>query len=298
MNKGILYAAGAYIIWGVLPIYWKALSEVSALQILAHRIVWSFVFLTVLISLKREWRPILMTLRSFTRAMRFILAASLLTVNWLTYIWGVNSGFIVETSLGYFINPLVNVLLGVVFLRERLRPMQWLPVSMAGLGVLYLTISYWSLPWIALVLAFSFGIYALVKKTSPLGSLDGLTLETGILLLPALGYLVFAAGLGVGAFGALGWRVDILLVFTGLATALPLLLFGGAARRIDLSTLGLMQYIAPTCQFLIGVLVYGEPFTQARLVGFGVIWLALILFSAEGFLYRRSSTPSIVARQQ
>lgn len=284
MNRGVLYAIGAYGLWGFLPLYWKAVQTVPAVQILSHRFVWSCIFLMMLIWVKKEW-PVLRGALATPRTLAvFSLAAVLLAINWLTYIWGVNAGFIVESSLGYFINPLMNVLLGVVFFKERLRPWQWGSIGLAGAGVLYLTLSYGRLPWIALVLAFTFGMYGLLKKTAPLGALPGLTLETAILFVPAGALLLFAESQGSGAFGHQGLTVTTLLAFTGVITALPLLLFAGAARRIHLSTLGLLQYIAPTIQFLIGVLVYGEPFTQARLVGFGAIWVALALYSLEGFV--------------
>lgn len=290
MNRGVLNAIGAYVIWGFLPIYWKALQQVPALQILNHRVVWSLVFLAILISARKNWSPLRQAIRQPKIVLVYGLAACLLAVNWLTYIWGVNAGFIVETSLGYFINPLVNVLLGVLFLREKIRPLQWVPIGMATAGVLYLTFSYGSLPWIALVLAFTFALYGLLKKTAPLGSLHSLTLETGILFVPSLLYLVYVALQGSGIFIEYNTLTNLLLVFTGVVTAVPLLLFGAAARSINLSLLGLLQYIAPTCQFLIGVLIYNEPFTQARLIGFSIIWAALFLYWLESFLaHRRAS---------
>jgi chloramphenicol-sensitive protein RarD len=287
MNKGILLAIGAYLIWGFLPIYLKTIQEVPNIQILIHRSIWSFVFLTLLISIRKNWGDIHQALRNPKTLFLAIIAACLLAVNWLTFIFAVNAGFIVESSLGYFINPLISVLLGVVFLRERLRPFQWLAVSIAALGVLYLTISYGALPWIALVLAFSFGLYGLSKKTSVLDSVKGLTLETGILSMPALVFLFVYEFEGLSTFGHQSAFITLMLILLGLVTALPLLLFGGAAQRINLSTLGLLQYIAPTGQFLIGVFVYHEPFTQARLIGFSIIWLALIVFTAEGITHKR-----------
>ena len=292
MSRGVIYATIAYLIWGVLPVYWKALGDVSATQILSHRIVWSMVFLIILVTLKKEW-PLLKRAFADRKIMiPAVLAACLLAVNWLTYIWGINAGHVVETSLGYFINPLVNVLLGVIFLRERLRPWQWAPVGLAGLGVLYLTVSHGSLPWIALTLAFSFGLYGLAKKLASLEALGGLTLEMGILFVPALAYLVYMDGQGMGAFGRLGSEATLLLAGTGVVTAIPLLLFGMGARRIHMTTLGLLQYIAPTCQLLLGVLLYREPFTWASLVGYGMIWLALLIYTTEGFLQQRKAAIS------
>lgn len=288
MNKGTLHALGAYLLWGFLPVYWKAIHNVSAPQILANRIVWSFVMLGTIITLRKDWHVIRQTASNRRTLAVFMIASFLLSINWLTYIWGVNAGFIVETSLGYFINPLVSVVFGVIFLKERLRPLQWLPVGLATAGVLYLTLSYGALPWIALVLAFTFGLYGLAKKTAPLGSLHGLTLETGLMTLPALVYLVYVEQQGSGALGHVGATQNLLLVFTGLVTALPLLLFGSAARQIPLTTIGILQYIAPTCQFLLGVFVYHEAFAPDRLIGFGLIWLALAIFWIESYVtYRR-----------
>jgi chloramphenicol-sensitive protein RarD len=208
-------------------------------------------------------------------------------VNWLVYVWGVNAGFIVETSLGYFINPLISVLLGVLFLRERLRITQWIPVGLAAVGVIYLTVTYGRLPWIALSLAFSFGIYGLVKKLAPLGSLYGLTLETALVFPISLIYLGFVETTGAGAFLHQGLLTDILLIGTGVVTSIPLLMFASAARQIPLTMIGILQYIAPTLQFLIGVYLYHEPFDQSRLVGFSLVWLALIIFWAENYFASR-----------
>jgi chloramphenicol-sensitive protein RarD len=204
----------------------------------------------------------------------------------LVYVWAVNANFIVETSLGYFINPLLSVLMGVIFLRERLRPFQWLPVVLAASGVIYLAIAYGRLPWIALTLAFSFGTYGLVKKLAPLGSLYGLTLETGILFIPALIYLSYADRIGTGAFLHSSLTTNLLLIGAGVVTTVPLLMFASAAQRLPLSMVGIMQYIAPTLQFLLGVLVYKEPFDHTHLIGFGIVWVALILFAVENFWAR------------
>lgn len=287
MNKGILYAAGAYIIWGLLPLYWKALSAVPAGQILANRIVWSLVFVGLVLTVRRHWSWLGGALRRPRVLLTFALSGLLLGVNWYTYIWGVNAGFVVETSLGYFINPLVNVLLGYLVLKERLRPAQWLALSVALAGVLYLTLSYGAFPWIAMTLAFSFGIYGLIRKTAALNSAEGLFLETAVLFLPALGFLILMEMRGSGAFTHTGPTTLLLLAGAGVVTSVPLLLFAAGARRITLTTLGLLQYIAPTLQFLIGVLIFNEPFGPARMVGFGLIWLALVLYSAESLLHRR-----------
>jgi chloramphenicol-sensitive protein RarD len=273
--------------WGFFPIYWKLLVDVPADQILAHRMVWSLFFVLSILLTQRNWGPLWAAFKSPRVVLVYLLAACLLAVNWLTYIWGVNQGFVIETSLGYFINPLVSVLLGVVFLREKLRLGQWIPVGLAFLGVLYLTISYRTLPWIALVLAFSFGLYGWLKKISPLNSLHSLALETALMFLPSLAYLLWVEAQGQGSFGHASLPTNLLLAFTGVVTAVPLLLFGAGARLIPLSLIGLLQYIAPTLQFLLGVLVYHEPFTPQRLVGFGIIWLALVIYTTEGVLSRR-----------
>jgi len=286
MNKGIRYAVGAYAIWGVFPIYWKLLQRVPALQLLGHRVGWSFLLLLVVILVTKQWQAFHAALSGRVLRIYFI-AAVLIGVNWLTYVWAVNAGFIVETSLGYFINPLLSVLLGVLFLRERLRPPQWFPLGLAAAGVAYLTSVYGSLPWIALTLAFTFGLYGLVKKIAPLGALYGLTLETGILFLPALGWLIFADVGGQGAFLHAGLTSDLLLVGAGLVTTIPLLMFASAARSIPLWLVGILQYIAPTLQFLIGVFIYKEPFTHNQLIGFSIVWAALLIFWLEGTLARR-----------
>lgn len=288
MNKGIWYAIAAYGVWGLLPVYWKALQHAPALQVVSHRIVWSCVMLCGVILLSRQWREFRLAVWQPRVLGIYLVAALLIGVNWLVYIWAVNAGFIVETSLGYFINPLVSVALGVIFLRERLRSWQWLPVGLAAVGVLYLTFVYGALPWIALTLAFSFGCYGLIKKIAPLGPLYGLTLETAMLLPLALGYLLTVEWAGQGTFLHTGALSDGLMVGAGVVTSVPLLLFGSAAQRIPLSLVGLLQYIAPTLQFLIGVFVYAEPFDLARLVGFSIVWVALLIFGIEGVLAQRA----------
>ena len=287
MNKGILYGIGAYALWGFFPIYWKLLHHVPALQLLSHRIGWSFVMLMAVVFVTRQWADFRSKLNARTLGIYFI-AAILIGVNWLTYVWAVNAGFIVETSLGYFINPLLSVLLGVIILREKLRPAQWIPLGLAAAGVIYLTVVYGKLPWIALTLAFSFGVYGLVKKLAPLGSLYGLTLETGILFLPALIYLLTMEANGSGAFLHTGTKSDLLMIGAGIATTVPLLMFASAAQRIPLSTVGLLQYIAPTIQFLLGVFVYKEAFDFNHLIGFSVVWLALVIFWVENYLAHRN----------
>ena len=287
MNKGILYGIAAYSMWGLFPIYWKLLRHVPAIQLIGHRVGWSFLLLITVVIATRQWQNFHGTLNPRTLQIYFI-AAILIGVNWLTYVWAVNANYIVETSLGYFINPLLSVLLGVLFLHERLRTLQWLPIAFAAAGVGYLTLTYGRLPWIALLLAFTFGIYGLVKKVAPLGSLFGLTLETGILFLPAILYLGYMEVEGQGAFLHTGYVSDLLMVGAGMVTTVPLLMFASSARRIPLSVVGILQYIAPTLQFLAGVLIYKEPFDQSRMVGFSLVWLALIVFWLENYFYHRT----------
>jgi chloramphenicol-sensitive protein RarD len=283
MNKGLLYGAVAYAIWGLLPLYWKALHGVSALEILAHRIVWALAVAVLLVALRRSgWGWLRTAARSPRVVGAFALSAVLLSVNWGIYIWAVNAGHVVETSLGYFINPLANVLLGVLFLRERLRLGQALAVLTALAGVLYLTLQHGSPPWIALALASSFALYGLLRKTAALGSLEGLTLETLLMTGPALAYIAWAELSGAGAFLYGGPLTSLLLVGAGAVTAVPLLLFAAGARRVTLTTMGILQYIAPTLQFALGVTVFGEPLTSARLIGFGLVWAALVIYTLDG----------------
>jgi chloramphenicol-sensitive protein RarD len=294
MNKGIIYATGAYILWGLLPLYWKALDNVPAGQILAHRIVWSLVFVGIILTVGRNWAWFGQAVRRPRVLLTFALSGTLLATNWFTYIWGVNAGFIVETSLGYFINPLVNVLLGYLLLHERLRHTQWLALAVALAGVLYLTFSYGAFPWIALTLAFSFGSYGFIRKTATLNSAEGLFLETVVLFLPAFGFLVLQEMRGVGALAHSSAATNLLLIGAGIVTSVPLLLFAAGARQITLTTLGLLQYVAPTLQFLIGVFVFHEEFGIDRLIGFGLIWLALILYTIETLIViRRRAAPPI-----
>lgn len=292
MNKGILNGVIAYALWGFFPIYWKLLHDVPALQLLGHRIGWSFLLLVAVILITRQWSNFRSAVNARVLRIYFI-AAILIGINWLLYVWAVNAGFIVETSLGYFINPLLSVLMGVLFLRERLRVAQWIPVILAAIGVAYLTIAYGRLPWIALSLAFSFGFYGLTKKLAPLGSLYGLTLETGILFLPAVIYLGVTEANKTAAFLHAGVTADLLMVGAGVVTTIPLLLFASAAKQIPLSMIGILQYLAPTIQLLIGVFVYKESFDHTRLIGFSIVWLALVIFWVENYLASRGSLSAL-----
>jgi len=281
MKKGIIYAVTAYLLWGLLPVYWKAIKIIPAYEILFHRMCWTFIFSACLLGYRQHWMW-LGKLKKPVTLITFLGTAIIIGLNWFTYIWAVNSGYIIESSLGYFINPLVNVLFGVIFLKEKLRFGQLIAIFIAAVGVLYLTFNYGSFPWIALVLATTFGFYGLLRKTAALNSLEGLATETGVLFVPALLYLVFLQFNGTGSIGHISLGTSFLLVMTGAITALPLLLFTSGARRITLTTLGILQYIAPTLQFLIGVFVYGENFPKSRLIGFTIIWLALIIYTTEG----------------
>ena len=292
MKKGILYGIGAYLAWGFFPIYWKFLHHVPAIQLIGHRIIWSCLLLLLVIALTKQWDEFRKTFN--LKVLRiYTIAAVLIGINWLVYVWAVNSNFIVETSLGYFINPLLSVLMGVIFLKERLRLAQWIPVVLAAIGVTYLTFIYGRLPYIALTLAFSFGLYGLVKKLSPLGSLYGLTIETAILFVPALIYLIAMEANSTAAFLHTGISSDLLMIGAGVVTTIPLLMFASAAKSIPLWVVGLLQYIAPTIQFLLGVFLYKEPFSQHQLIGFGIVWAALIFFVVENYLANRATVDPI-----
>jgi chloramphenicol-sensitive protein RarD len=288
--SGFWRGVAAYGIWGLFPLYWKLVEQVPALQIISHRIVWSFVTLAI-VAAARFVREIASQLDRRTLAI-YVIAAVLISINWFLYVYAVNTGVVLETSLGYFITPLVNVLLGVMVLRERLRPLQWCAVALAAIGVLQLTFGYGSLPWIAIGLALSFGSYGLVKKKAPLDSLAGLTLETGLVVIPAATYLLAANANGHGAFAHSGLTTDLLLIGGGPVTVVPLLLFASAVRRVTLTTIGLLQYISPTIQFFLGVFLYGEPFSGTRLVGFVIVWMACLLFSIDG-LRSRARAPQV-----
>lgn len=297
MNRGILYGIACYTLWGLMPLYWKTLQEVPAAEILANRIVWSLLFVIGLLAYKQDWRWLRPALQQRRILLTFTTTAILLAINWFTYIWAVNAGYVIETSLGYFINPLVNVALGVLFLHERLRRGQVAALSLAIIGVIYLTFSYGAFPWIALTLAFSFAFYALLRKTAALGATEGLALETAVLFLPAALYMLFLQRSGTAAFGQGDPRTTLLLIGVGVITAIPMLLFAMAARRITLTNLGLLQYIAPTMQFLLGIYVFNEAFGKEQLVGFALIWMALLIYSFEAIWSSRVNSPSPVAKE-
>ena len=287
-TKGTITAISAFFLWGIFPIYWKALQHVPSTQILAHRVIWSLVFMLFLLSVQRRWKEIKSIIFISRDILRFLFTSFLLSVNWLIYIWAVNTNQIVEASLGYFINPLVNVCLGMIFLRERLYRWQVLSVVLAFIGVLFLTLHYGRIPWIAFTLAFSFGTYGLLRQTAKAGSMLGLLFEVGILTPIALAYAIILNIQGSGAFFSIGLQTDVLLTGAGLVTAIPLLLFAHGARRIQYSTVGFLQYIAPTGQLLVGVFLYEELFTSTHAISFGFVWVAIIIYSISSFLsYRK-----------
>jgi chloramphenicol-sensitive protein RarD len=289
VRKGIWYVVAAYTLFGFFPLYWKLLDRAPALQTVSHRILWSCVFLLAFIAGSGRWAALREAARSRRTVTIYAAAALVVAVNWFIYIWAVNAGFVVQTALGYFINPLVSVVLGVLLLRERLRRAQWAAVALAGTGVVYLTIVYRAPPWIALALAATFAAYALLKKTAPLDALQGLSIETSILALPALAFLVIENHAGRGAFGHAGPLLTLVMVGAGPVTTVPLLLFAAGARRIPLSLMGMLQYINPSIQFMLGIFVYKEPFTRVQFVGFACVWAALVLFAAEGYVAISSS---------
>ncbi len=290
MNKGVLAAFGAYICWGFLPIYWKWLASVEPIEILSNRILWSFFLLVIFLSVRRDWSWLKPALKNKRTVILFVSAALLLSANWFIYIWAVNADHVIETSLGYFINPLVVIVFGVVFLKERLRPEQWLAVGLAACGVIFLTWQHGQVPWIAISLAVTFGLYGLLKKIGALGSLHGLTLETAVMSLPALALMTWMELNGKAALGHQSAQINALLVLAGLVTSLPLVLFGYGAQRIPLYMVGLAQYIAPTIQFILGLFAFGEPFVPNQLPGYVLVWIALAIYSAGELLaWRRRS---------
>jgi len=282
MQLGMLFAASAYVLWGLFPLYFRALQQVAPLEILFHRIAWALLFLVIVLTVRRQWGWVPKVARQPKVLLGFAASSVLLSVNWFIYIWSVNNGHVIDSSLGYFMNPLVNVLLGFLLLHERMRPTQWVAIALAAVGVAWLTWQAGHPPWIGLALAFSFGTYGLLRKTATLGALEGLSLETILLFPIAFAYLAFLAWNGNNAFLQAPASSKWLLAAAGPITAVPLLMFAAGARRIKMSTLGLLQYIAPSIQLLLGVCLYNEPFGGERLVGFAVIWSALALYSLEG----------------
>jgi len=292
MQSGILYALLAYVMWGLLPLYIKSLPGIAPVEILLHRMVWSLVFVGVILLVRQQWKWLGGVMRNPRLLLAFCASAALLCGNWFLYIWAVSTNRVVDASLGYFINPLFSVLLGVCFLHERLRPVQWLSIGIAAAGVAWLTIAAGQLPWIALALAATFGGYGLLRKVAVLGALEGLALETLVLFpvaLAALGWL-FAAGHAGFPHAATG--TQILLLMAGPVTAVPLLCFAAGARRIPLSLLGLLQYTGPTLQLLLGIWLWHEPFPAQKQIGYALIWLSLALYAAEGLWINTRAQPA------
>jgi chloramphenicol-sensitive protein RarD len=280
MLAGVLSAGCAFFMWGVFPLYLKTLKAIPPLEILSHRVFWSFVMLALILTLRHQWGWITSIKKNPRITAAFIASASMLAINWVVYIWSINHDRIVDASLGYFIAPLFNVLFGVM-LGERLRLWQWISVGLAATGVAWLTISAGQLPWIGLTLAFTFGLYGLLRKTASLGALEGLTLETLVMLPLSALFLLLSESGSSHAFINAGINTSLLLIAAGPVTAIPLLLFAYGARRIPLSLVGILQYIGPTIQLLLGIYLYNEAFSSTKLIGYGLIWCALGLYSIE-----------------
>lgn len=281
-RRGLMATVGTFAVWGLFPLYWRQLEAIASLQVTAHRIAWCTLFVVGFLVWRNGLRWLPETLSKPHAAPLLLASSVMISINWVLYIWAVNAGYVVETALGYFINPLVNVMLGVLVLRERLNPRQWFAVALAAAGVAWLTWSVGRLPWIALTLAFSFGTYGLIRKLVSVESVPGLGVESLIMFLPALGFIAWAEYTGTGGFGRVGRYEDALLIFAGVMTALPLIWFAYGARRIPLSLVGILQYLAPTLQLLIGVFLFGEPFSSQQLIGFGCIWAALGIYAVDG----------------
>ncbi len=286
-RRGMALGIAAYAFWGLFPLYWPLLRPAGAGEILAHRIVWSFLVVIAILLVRRHWSWLAVYRREPRRVVYLAAAAVLIAVNWLVYIYGVNGGQVVETSLGYFINPLVLVVLGALFLGERLRRLQWAALGLAALAVLVLTLDYGRPPYIALTLAASFGTYGLLKKKAGAAPVEGLTVETAVLFLPALGFLGFLQSRGTLVFAHHSAGNSLLLAGAGIVTAVPLLCFGAAVTQVPLSTMGVLQYITPLMQFAFGVLLRHEPMPPARLLGFALVWVALAFYTAEAVRHRR-----------
>jgi chloramphenicol-sensitive protein RarD len=290
-RRGFLLGVAAYALWGLFPLYWPLLEPAGAVEILAHRIVWSLVTMAVLVVILGRAPALRRMVAERRVAVLLALAAALITVNWATYIWGVNNGHVVETALGYFINPLVTVLMGVFILGERLRPWQWVAMGVAGLAVVVLTLDYGRLPWVALVLAFSFGSYGLCKKQAGAPAIESITFETMLIGPIALGYVVWLGATGQSHFTGHGPGHTVLFITTGVVTAVPLICFGGAAIRVPMVTLGLLQYLTPTLQFLLGVFYFHEDMPAGRWIGFVLVWVALVMFTVDSVRHQRRRSP-------
>lgn len=293
-RSGVAFAASAYGLWGLFPIYFKAVAGVPAVEVLAHRIVWTVAIMAAVLSIRRGWwERVLLVFRNPRLLMTLSVSATTLAVNWGVFVWAVADGRVLECSLGYFMNPLVSVLLAVVVLHERLRTSQWLAIGLAAVGVAYLILGVGAPPFVGLTLAVSFGLYGLLRKTAPVDAVSGLFIEAAVLAPLAAGYLIWLAIAGGGAFGSRDLRLDLLLIAAGPITALPLILFVAGAHRIRLVTLGLLQYIAPTGHFLLAVFAYGEPFTSTRFVAFACIWAALVIYTVDAIRFQRQGRSAL-----
>ncbi|WP_028643375.1 EamA family transporter RarD [Nocardioides sp. URHA0020] len=286
-RRGLLFGVAAYAMWGLFPLYWPLLEPAGAFEILAHRVLWSCLTMGVLLLVLRRGPQLLAIWRDRRVRLLLTVAAVVISVNWATYIWGVNNGRVVETSLGYFINPLVTVLMGVLILHERLRPLQWAAMGIATAAVVVLSLDYGRLPYVALVLAFSFGSYGLCKKTANVGATDSLTYETAVIAPFALAYVAWLGATGGSNFANHGVGHSLLFVTTGIVTAVPLICFGAAATRVSMVSLGLLQYLAPVLQFALGVLWFHEDMPAGRWAGFALVWIALLIFTVEAVNHRR-----------
>lgn len=286
-RRGLILGALAYTLWGTFPLYWTLLEPGGAVEILAHRIVWSLLTMVLILVLWHRVDQLKALLRDRRKLLLISGAAVVISVNWGGYIWGVNNGRVVETSLGYFINPLVTVLMGVLVLGERLRRLQWVAMGMAFVAVVVLAIDYGRPPWVALVLAFSFGTYGLLKKQAGVGAVESITLETLVLAPIAMAYVAWLVATSESNFGSHGLGHALLFTTTGIITAIPLMLFGAAAIRVSMVSLGLLQYLAPTIQFALGILVFQEAMPASRWIGFGLVWVALVMFTVEALNHRR-----------
>ncbi|SMF17958.1 EamA family transporter RarD [Desulfovibrio gilichinskyi] len=292
-RKGLIYAASAFIMWGMLPIYWKTLTGIPPLEILCHRIVWSFLFLTVVISAKKKWMEVITAVRDKKGKYLLIASSSLIGINWYVFIWSINNNHVVEASLGYYINPLVNVLLGFIFMNDKLNKMQGAAIACAFAGVMYSVIDLGKFPYIAITLAISFGLYGLVRKVMKVESLPGLFVETAVLTPIAGGYLLWRVFQGTIGIGKFGMEADILLLGAGVVTSLPLICFAIGARNLKLMTLGMFQYISPTLMLLLGIFMYDEPFNQTRLVTFCFIWIGIAIYIFDSVYKHRKQTKGI-----
>ncbi|KOT85317.1 protein rarD [Streptomyces rimosus subsp. pseudoverticillatus] len=297
-RTGLVYGTAAYVMWGLLPLYWHLLGDLAPAEILAHRMVWSLPVAVVILALMRRWSWIPKLVRQPRRLGLVLICATVISVNWFLYIWAVNSGHVLEASLGYFINPLVSIAFGVLVLRERLRPLQWTAVGVGTAAVVVMAVAYGQVPWISLALAFTFATYGLVKKGVKLDGIEGFSAETAMQFLPALGILVFLGARGEAGFTSGGVGQMLLLMGCGVATALPLIAFGASAVRLPLTVLGMLQYLAPTFQFVLGLLVFHEEMPPERWAGFGLVWLALVVLTYDAIRTARSARTALATARK